>query len=170
MRNKSQPGELKSDIDLVDTLEPAMNVSRLKNDINSGRTGDKVPAFDPAAAPLGTDEEAAGTPVPSEAVAMARANENRPEGRKWARQNGAIAGPEPRAGRRYGAGTWLLVICLVALLALAVWFGVSGWQTAGDPTMGEVTGLGYGAMAFGILATLGLGIGLMLLVFRGERR
>ncbi|MGQ3301997.1 hypothetical protein [Reyranella sp.] len=72
-------------------------------------------------------------------------------------------------GRRYGLGTWLLVLCLVGLLALAVWFGVSGWQTAGDPDFGEVTGLGYGAMALGIIATLGLGIGLMLLVYRSER-
>lgn len=147
-----------------------MNVSRLKNDINSGRSGDKVPAFDPAAAPLGTDEEAAGTPVSGAAVEMARANENRPRGRERARQNGAVADDEHRAGRRYGAGTWLLVLCLVALLALAAWFGVTGWQTAGDADVGEVTGLGYGAMALGIIATLGLGIGLMLLVFRSERR
>lgn len=147
-----------------------MDVSRLKNDINSGHTGDKVRAFDPAAAPLGTDEEAAGTPVSGAAVETARANENRPEGPEWARQNGAIADEQPAPGRRYGAGTWVLVLALFALLALAVWFGVSGWQTAGDPDFGEVTGLGYGAMALGILATLGLGIGLMLLVFRSERR
>lgn len=147
-----------------------MNVSHLKNDINSGRTGDKSAAFDAAAAPLGTDEEAAGTPVPGAAVAMARANENRPEGHEWARQNGAIEDDKPQSGRRYGAGTWGLVLCLVGLLAVAVWFGVSGWQTAGDPNVGEVTGLGYGAMALGIIATLGLGIGLMLLVYRSERR
>lgn len=146
-----------------------MNVARLKNDINSGRTGDKAPAFDPAAAPLGTDEEAAGTPMADAAVEMAQANENRPDGPEWARQNGAT-GDQPRAGRRYGAGTWLLLLCLLALLALAAWFGVSGWQSAGDPDAGQVTGLGYGAMAFGIIATLGLGIGLMLLVFRSERQ
>lgn len=34
---------------------------RLHADIDSGRTGDKVPAPDPAAAPLGTDEEAGAT-------------------------------------------------------------------------------------------------------------
>lgn len=147
-----------------------MNVSHLKNDINSGRTGDKVPAFDPAAAPLGTDEEAAGTPVPRAAVEMARASENRPQGHDQAPQNGAIAQDTHDTGRRYGAGTWVLVLCLLALLALAVWFGVSGWQAAGDPDFGDVTGLGYGAMALGIIATLGLGIGLMLLVFRSERR
>jgi hypothetical protein len=35
--------------------------AQLKADINSGRTGDKVGGFDPAASPLGTDEEAGGT-------------------------------------------------------------------------------------------------------------
>jgi hypothetical protein len=35
---------------------------RLKHAIDAGRTRDKVPAFDPGAAPLGTDEESAGTP------------------------------------------------------------------------------------------------------------
>jgi hypothetical protein len=36
--------------------------ARRKDAIDRGLTGDKVPGFDPAAAPLGTDDEAAGTP------------------------------------------------------------------------------------------------------------
>jgi hypothetical protein len=39
------------------------NPDQLKAAVNAGRTGDKVAALDPAAAPLGTDEEAAGTPI-----------------------------------------------------------------------------------------------------------
>lgn len=50
-------------------------VAQLRDDIDSGRTGDKVAAVDHAAAPLGTDEEAAGTPVSPEIVAMARQHE-----------------------------------------------------------------------------------------------
>lgn len=42
-------------------MEPDRNAAQLKHDIDSGKTGDKVDAFDPAAAPLGTDDEAAGT-------------------------------------------------------------------------------------------------------------
>ena len=38
------------------------SVDRLRDDIDSGRTGEKVPGSDPAAAPLGTDAEAGGTP------------------------------------------------------------------------------------------------------------
>ncbi len=45
---------------------------RLCHDVDSGRTRDKVAFPDPAAAPLGADEEAAGTPVSREAVVTAR--------------------------------------------------------------------------------------------------
>ena len=48
-----------------DTLE------QLRADIDSGRTGDKVSAPDPAMAPLGTDDEAAGTPPSPAAIAGA---------------------------------------------------------------------------------------------------
>ena len=50
-----------------DTLE------QLRADIDSGRTGDKVSAPDPAMAPLGTDDEAAGTPPSPAAIAFAAA-------------------------------------------------------------------------------------------------
>ena len=47
------------------------SVERLKDAIDRGSTADKVAVFDPAAAPLGADEEAAGTPVNGERVEMA---------------------------------------------------------------------------------------------------
>jgi hypothetical protein len=47
-------------------------ISQLRDDIDAGRTGDKVDWPDPAAVPLGTDEEAAGTPPDSLAVETAR--------------------------------------------------------------------------------------------------
>jgi len=43
---------------------PNTAAERLRTDIDAGRTGDKVPHPDPAAAPLGTDDEAAGTRPP----------------------------------------------------------------------------------------------------------
>ncbi len=42
----------------------ATEKGELRDAIDSGKTGDKVPARDPAAAPLHTDAEAAGTPTP----------------------------------------------------------------------------------------------------------
>ena len=48
-------------------------VQRLRARIDAGLTGEKVDHPDPAAAPLGTDEEAAGaTPTPGEARLAAR--------------------------------------------------------------------------------------------------
>lgn len=56
---------------------PRTMPSQLRDDIDSGRTGDKVPYGDPAAAPLGTDDEAAGRPPSGEATARAVAAETR---------------------------------------------------------------------------------------------
>lgn len=47
--------------------------AQLRDTIDRGRTGSKVPFQDPAAAPLGTDDEAAGTPpTPDEIRAAMR--------------------------------------------------------------------------------------------------
>lgn len=45
---------------------------RLRSDIDHGQAGDKVDFPDPAAAPLGTDDEAAGTPPSKTVVAQER--------------------------------------------------------------------------------------------------
>ena len=48
------------------------NAAQAKDAIDSGATGDKVPGFDPAAAPLGTDDEAGGArAAPSDAASRA---------------------------------------------------------------------------------------------------
>jgi|RhiMetdeSRZDD1v2_1073273.scaffolds.fasta_scaffold3462334_2 hypothetical protein len=52
-------------------------LEQLRADIDSGRTGDKVPGPDPAIAPLGTDDEAAGSPPSPETIDLARQLENR---------------------------------------------------------------------------------------------
>lgn len=48
---------------------------KLRRDIDSGRTGDKVDASDPAAVPLGTDAEVGGTPTDAGAASEARQDE-----------------------------------------------------------------------------------------------
>ena len=52
--------------------------AQLKGDIDSGRTADKTPHMDVGAAPLGTCEEAGGTPPTSQEVRLARQNERAP--------------------------------------------------------------------------------------------
>lgn len=49
----------------------------LRGDLDAGHGRDKVNYPDPAAAPLGTDDEAAGTPITEEQLQMARAQEDR---------------------------------------------------------------------------------------------
>jgi hypothetical protein len=56
-------------------MAQTLTTAKLKHDINRGRGGDKVDVFDPAAAPLGTDEEAAGTAPSSDAIALAHKQE-----------------------------------------------------------------------------------------------
>ena len=72
-------------------------------------------------------------------------------------------------GRRLGPGSWLLLLALFFLLGLALHFLVTGWTAAGDETT-EISGAGYAAMIVGVVVTLALGIGLMALVFHGNRR
>jgi hypothetical protein len=47
-------------------------VDQIRESIDRGKTGDKTPGFDPAAAPLGTDAEAGGAPPTREERAMER--------------------------------------------------------------------------------------------------
>jgi hypothetical protein len=60
--------------------------AQLRDAIDRGRTGSKVPHPDPAAAPLGTDEEAAGTPPAPDAVRTALRNEVLSRGRHSPRE------------------------------------------------------------------------------------
>ena len=50
---------------------------QLRHDIDTGKTRDKVIYPDPAAAPLGTDDEAGGTPPAPSAIDEARREERR---------------------------------------------------------------------------------------------
>jgi len=56
----------------------APTAAQFKGDIDSGRTADKTPHMDIGAAPLGTCEEAGGTPPTPREVRIARQNERAP--------------------------------------------------------------------------------------------
>ncbi len=82
--------------------------AQLRDDIDSGRTGDKVDFPDPAAAPLGTDDEAAGISPAGEDVAHARVQEG-------------AAGPEPVVGRRRRVmGIVFVILAVGVLLAMGL--------------------------------------------------
>jgi len=63
-------------------------------------------------------------------------------------------------------GSKLLLVTLFGLLAASVVFLVYGWNLGAGA---DISGFGYGAMAFGIIATLLVGCGLMAAVFLSAR-
>jgi hypothetical protein len=63
--------------------------------------------------------------------------------------------------------TWAALVIALAVVAAVVVVVSNLWASVGDTRISTV---GWLAMAFGILATLGLGIGLMTLVFISNRR
>lgn len=82
---------------------------QLRNDIDSGRTGDKIPFPDPAAAPLGTDDEAAGQPTDPRTVEQVRRAE-------WAKAERSGA-----THRREPATLWLPWAFAAVILLLVIW-------------------------------------------------
>jgi hypothetical protein len=87
---------------------------QLRHDIDQGRTGDKVRFPDPAAAPLGTDEEAAGTPIDPQVVAQTREVE------------ASLA--RPTDAQRSAEGGVSDVLWWVFMVAVAVaWCGAVWW-------------------------------------------
>jgi hypothetical protein len=100
-------------------------VEQLRDDINSGRTGDKVAFHDPAAAPLGADDEAAGMPPSREDVLAAQAAETSTSARARALAVGASMAHDEAPARRSLRGVMILFgIGLAILLALlAVYIG-----------------------------------------------
>jgi hypothetical protein len=63
--------------DELDPDKPIETTEQLRIAIDQGHGGDKVDATDPAAAPLGTDDEAGGTPNSAAQVRLAAAHEIR---------------------------------------------------------------------------------------------
>ena len=80
----------------------AIETGRLRDKIDRGETGDKVAAPDPAAAPLHTDAEAAGTPTAEDDLDELRAP------------------PRPASPRPPRAPAWSLAIGAVVLVAAGV--------------------------------------------------
>ncbi len=60
----------------------------------------------------------------------------------------------------------VLVVALVAILAAAGWFAAQAWVSVSGPPMPE---FGYVAMALGVVFSVGLGCGLMALLFYSSR-
>lgn len=93
----------------------APTTAMLKAEIDSGRTGDKVPHYDVGLSQLGTDDEAAGNPPSPERIALARAQE--------------AASPPVRARVDiHGARPWVMPAFIGFIVAVAVIFALAIWM------------------------------------------
>jgi hypothetical protein len=100
--SSSPPAAAEFDPDtVIETTE------QLRIAIDQGHAGDKVDAGDPAAAPLGTDDEAGGTPNTPAQVRLAAAQEVRARPDKDRQRNSGI-----------GHAWWLIGFILVAGLVI----------------------------------------------------
>lgn len=97
----------------------AAGAARLREHIDRGGAADKAAALDPAAAPLGTDDEAAGAPPTREEVAAAEAAEGH-----RATPSDHKRGPADLQGARLGPWVLLaLVAGAIAIIAVLIAFG-----------------------------------------------
>ena len=75
--------------------------------------------------------------------------------------------PDVLVPARLGIGSWTILIVLVLLLAATFVIIYLGWTLANGT---DVPASGYVAMAFGVLVSLGVGFGLMALIFYSSRK
>ena len=115
----------------IDPMAPPPDSARpttamLKADVDSGRTGDKNPVFDPGLATLGTDDEAAGRPPSTVRVALARRLETVQRWSKGARRAGAahnkLDGP--------ALGFIAFIVAVAAILVVGIWVVSAGFPAA----------------------------------------
>lgn len=104
----------------IGTPPPSTNptTAQLKADIDSGATGDKNPVFDPGLSPLGTDDEAAGTPAEPHRIRLARRMEG---ARRWmtgARRSSFAHGGRDMVAYAYAGGDALIGAILAGGIVL----------------------------------------------------
>lgn len=101
-----------------------LNAAQEKARIDRGAESDKVPGFDPGAAPLGTDEEAAGTPTRPRAPPPPTGARPQP-GLTPAPGDSIAPDAAPYKGRPNAA--WPIAIMVAVLVvALACFYAFSG--------------------------------------------
>jgi hypothetical protein len=85
---------------------------------------------------------------------------------KAANQGNAMV-PEVSVSARLGVGSWAILIVLLLLLAATFVVVYVGWTLANGT---DVPSSGYVAMALGVFISLGVGFGLMALIFYSSRK
>jgi hypothetical protein len=82
-----------------------------------------------------------------------------------ARENETSRGAVTSAGM--GLGSWTLLVALILLLGITIVVSYLGWMLSDETSM---PASGYVAMALGVFFSLGVGFGLMALIFYSSRK
>jgi flagellar basal body-associated protein FliL len=68
---------------------------------------------------------------------------------------------------KIGTAGWIAIVILVGLLAAALWYAVHAWGEV--PSVG-LSPLGWLFLVLGVITTVGVGAGLMALLFYSSRK
>jgi flagellar basal body-associated protein FliL len=68
---------------------------------------------------------------------------------------------------KIGTAGWIAIVILVGLLAAALWYAVYAW---GQMSGVGVSPLGWVFLVLGVITTVGVGAGLMALLFYSSRK
>jgi hypothetical protein len=69
-------------------------------------------------------------------------------------------------GSKLSAAGWITLAILVSFLGISLWYSVKVWTALSGVQM---SGFGWFSLTLGVVVTLGLGVGLMVLVFYSSR-
>ena len=76
-------------------------------------------------------------------------------------------GPNSEGPRRLGAAGWFAIVVMAGFLAWSGWYAVHAWNALGGIS---ISATGWIFIVIGVLLTVGLGAGLMALVFYSSRK
>lgn len=80
---------------------------------------------------------------------------------------GSKSEPDVFVAARLGTGSWTILVVLILFLGATIVVSYLGWQLS-DGT--DMPASGYIAMALGVILSLGVGFGLMALIFYSSRK
>lgn len=103
----------------MENREKPTNPDKLRQDLDSGVGADKVSFPDPAAAPLGTDDEASGHPITPEQLATAPAHETRSTPKATTVEPAWAVPTRKTTGR--GMILAAVVVLMVVVVLLVMW-------------------------------------------------
>ncbi|WP_376702430.1 hypothetical protein RQ479_20615 [Mesorhizobium sp. ISC25] len=106
---------------MTDAAPLARSPAQARGDIDAGREGDKTPGIDPAAAPMETDAESAGSAPPKNPAARHETSEFTNQA-SYANAMRPLKDEPDVQPRRYGP---VLVIAAIVVLAAAVFIGAA---------------------------------------------